>query len=158
MNGEHLNSTTTQDDDVDENPSTNFHASGQSSNTGHSLKKSALTQPQQQGSRRRAFFHDDVIVPNHQHSSIIDDNQQILSTINDDDDDTVTEHHSSSLSNNNVEDNPTNKPFKRKVVSFSTMPFEKKVADGMSFFFLSRQIEINRVISFCIHFQVFVER
>ena len=28
------------------------------------------------------------------------------------------------------EDNPTNKSFKRKAVSFSAMPFEKKVADG----------------------------
>ena len=85
----------------------------------------------QQVNRRRAFFHDDVIVSHdsHNHSTTTDDNQQILTTINANDD-PINEETSVTLANNS-EDNQSNKPFKRKVVSFSTMPFEKKVADGM---------------------------
>jgi hypothetical protein len=71
-------------------------------------------QKQQQNNRRRAFFHDDVIVTDNKINSTIDD--------------TIEENLSTNPNNN--EENPTNKSFKRKVVSFSAMPFEKKVADG----------------------------
>jgi hypothetical protein len=74
--------------------------------------------PQKQQQRRRAFFHDDVIVTDNKINSTIDINEENLST-----------------GQNNNEDNPTNKSFKRKVVSFSAMPFEKKVADSKKNFF-----------------------
>lgn len=51
----------------------------------------------------RAFFHDEMIVSN----------------------DRMEENLS-----NQQDDNPSNKSFKRKAVSFSAMPSEKKVADG----------------------------
>jgi len=71
-------------------------------------------QKQQQNNRRRAFFHDDVIVTDNKINSTIDD--------------TIEENLSTNPNHN--EENPTSKSFKRKVVSFSAMPFEKKVADG----------------------------
>ena len=43
----------------------------------------------------------------------------------------MVENEDENLSTNtSQEENPTNKSFKRKAVSFSAMPFEKKVADG----------------------------
>jgi hypothetical protein len=68
----------------------------------------------QKKQQRRAFFHDDVIVNENKINSIIDD---------------TIEENLSTIPNHN-EENPTNKSFKRKAVSFSAMPFEKKVADG----------------------------
>ncbi|UJR21175.1 hypothetical protein I4U23_024273 [Adineta vaga] len=76
----------------------------ETNNTVRSL--SITTLQKQQINRRRAFFHDDIIVDNNKNMSTNDEN----------------------ISTNN-EENPTNKVFKRKVVSFSAMPFEKKVAD-----------------------------
>jgi hypothetical protein len=84
-----------------------------SSNSTTAPTSSAL-QKQQQINRRRAFFHDDVIITDTKMNSTTDD---------------TTEENPSPISINH-EENPTNKSFKRKVVSFSTMPSEKKVADG----------------------------
>ena len=61
--------------------------------------------------RRRAFFHDDVIRSDNQINSIGDEPNE-----------------DNSLHDQDI--NTTNKSFKRKAVSFSAMPFEKKVADG----------------------------
>jgi hypothetical protein len=69
---------------------------------------------QKKQQQRRAFFHDDVIVRENKINPIIDD---------------TIEENLSTIPNHN-EENPTNKSFKRKVVSFSAMPCEKKVADG----------------------------
>lgn len=91
----------------DINETTNSNLCSTSSN---SLQK----QQQQQNSRRRAFFHDDVIVTDNKINSTIEN---------------TIEGNLSTNSNYN-EENPTNKSFKRKVVSFSAMPCEKKVADG----------------------------
>jgi hypothetical protein len=74
---------------------------------------------QQQNNRRRAFFHDDVIVNDNQINSTIDD--------------TIEENLLLAIPNHH-EGNPTNKSFKRKAVSFSAMPYEKKVADGKEIF------------------------
>ena len=65
---------------------------------------------------RRAFFHDEMIVSN-------DRMEENLST-----------------NSNQQDENPTNKSFKRKAVSFSAMPSEKKVADGK---FLNPGIEFS---------------
>jgi hypothetical protein len=150
MNGEH-----TKDEDIDENNLPNLHSSSASTTSSVSCRSSSLCtsnvlrkQQQQQVNRRRAFFHDDIIVNNDNHTTIIDDNQQI-STINDE---TINEENSLTLATN--DDNQNNKPFKRKVVSFSTMPFEKKVADGMyqkKFFFRINCYSIlNRLANFSI--------
>ena len=147
MNGA-ANTTDNKDDDMEDNPNnlTNLHSSANSTTWNVSCRSSLLSttgyhakkppQPLHQPvNRRRAFFHDDVIVPNEnvnrRHSSITDENQQILTTMNNNDD-SILEENSGTLSthHNNNEENQPNKPFKRKVVSFSTMPFEKKVADG----------------------------
>jgi hypothetical protein len=61
---------------------------------------------------------------------IVNDNQ-INSTI----DDTIEENLLLAIPNHH-EGNPTNKSFKRKAVSFSAMPYEKKVADGKEIFLL----------------------
>ena len=81
-----------------------------------STTTAALTssQKEQQINRRRAFFHQDVIITENQISSTTDE----------------TMGEDSFPMPNHSEENPTNKSFKRKAVSFSTMPFEKKVADG----------------------------
>ncbi len=131
MNGEH-----NKDEDIDENNLPNLHSSSTSTTSSVSCRSPSLCtsnvlRKQQQINRRRAFFHDDVIVTNDSQSTTIDDNQQILTTINNNNDDTINEENSLTVTNNNNDDNQNNKPFKRKVVSFSTMPFEKKVADGM---------------------------
>lgn len=79
-----------------------------------STPASALRKHSQQINRRRAFFRDDVLVAKSKINSTID------SSIDE----------SSSGNVNHVDDNPAAKALKRKVVSFSAMPFEKKVADG----------------------------
>ena len=56
-----------------------------------------------QKQQRRACFHEDVIATENKRYSAIDETS---------------------------EENPSNKAFKRKAVSFSAMPSEKKVADG----------------------------
>ncbi|UJR28305.1 hypothetical protein I4U23_009550 [Adineta vaga] len=137
MNGEHI-----KDEEIDENHLTNLHSCSNSTTSTVSCRSSSVCttsalRKQQQINRRRAFFQDDIPVTsmtttitnnNTNHSSTIDDNQQILTTNNNDNDDINQEESSTTLTNHN-EENPTNKSFKRKVVSFSTMPFEKKVAD-----------------------------
>jgi len=137
MNGEH-----NKEEDIDESNLANLHSSSNSTASSVSCQSPSicttniLKKQQPQVNRRRAFFHDNVIVTNdsnnndNNHSLTMDDNQQILTPINDNDD-TINEENSPILTNNN-EENQTSKPFKRKVVSFSTMPFEKKVADGKS--------------------------
>ncbi|CAF0752431.1 unnamed protein product [Adineta steineri] len=131
MNGEQ-----NKEEDLDENNLGNLRSSSNSTTSSVSCRSSSICttsvlRKQQQINRRRAFFQDDVIVtPNNNntnHLSTNDDNQQILTT-NNDNDEITNEENSTGLTNNN-EENQTNKPFKRKVVSFSTMPFEKKVAD-----------------------------
>ena len=71
---------------------------------------------QQQINRRRAFFHDHVppVTENRIHLTV----------------DNTTETDATLPLSVASEDNAVAKTFKRKVVSFSTMPFEKKVADG----------------------------
>jgi len=86
--------------DIDETSNSNLY----------STSSSSTIQKPQQNNRRRAFFHDDVIVTDNKINDTIEEN---LST-----------------TPNNNEENQINKSFKRKVVSFSAMPFEKKVADG----------------------------
>jgi arylamine N-acetyltransferase len=128
MNGEH-----NKEEDIDE---TNLRSSSNSTTSNISCRSSSLCttsvlRKQQQINRRRAFFNDDVTVTNNNnnnHSLTIDDNQQIQHPTNDHDG-IINEENIPTLTNNN-EENQTNKPFKRKVVSFSTMPCEKKVADG----------------------------
>lgn len=75
----------------------------------------------QTNQRRRAFFNDDVIVSDNKINSTTDhsneENRAVAAT-------TAT-----TIANHHDETNATNKSFKRKVVSFSTMPSEKKVAD-----------------------------
>jgi hypothetical protein len=133
MNGEH-----NKEEDLDESNLANLRSSSNSTTSSVSCRSSSVCttsvlRKQQQINRRRAFFHDDVVVVtnnnnNNNHLSAVDDNQQILTT-NNDNDEIINEGNIPILINNNGE-NQTNKPFKRKVVSFSTMPFEKKVADG----------------------------
>jgi hypothetical protein len=128
MNGEH-----SKDEDLDENNLPHLHSSSTSTASSVSCRSPSLCtsnalRKQQQVNRRRAFFHDDVIVNNdNNHTPTTDDNQQILTP----NDETINEENSLQLTNN-IDENQNNKPFKRKVVSFSAMPFEKKVADGMS--------------------------
>ncbi|CAF1138244.1 unnamed protein product [Adineta steineri] len=95
--------------DIDE---TNNSSICSSSNNAITTSSSALRK-QQQINRRRAFFHDDVLISNNKTNTIIENKieQNILP-----------------ITNTN-EENSTIKTFKRKVVSFSTMPSEKKVAD-----------------------------
>ena len=125
MNGEHQ-----KDDELDDNHLANIHSSSNSTTSSVSCQLPTISNPVQakksQLNRRRAFFPDDVIV-NNEHTLTIDDNQTNLSISIEH---SNTEENSPILTNIN-EENQSNKPFKRKVVSFSTMPFEKKVADGM---------------------------
>ncbi|CAF1344581.1 unnamed protein product, partial [Adineta ricciae] len=81
----------------------------ETNNTITTLPISALRK--QQITRRRAFFHDDIIVENHNKAN------------------STNEENISTNASSNNEDNPASKTFKRKVVSFSAMPFEKNVAD-----------------------------
>ncbi|CAF2729228.1 unnamed protein product [Rotaria sp. Silwood2] len=138
MNGE-LN----KEEDIDENNTVHLCSSSNSTTSTVSCRSSSLStenilRKHQQINRRRAFFHDDVIVKtnnnnnnsdnnNNSHSSTIDDNQQILTAQNDNDG--LINDENPVIITNMIEENQANKPLKRKVVSFSTMPFEKKVAD-----------------------------
>ena len=142
------------DDDMDEtNPrsSSNSTASNISGRSA-SLSTSSAVRQQQQTNRRRAFFRDDVIISSDSkdHSSPIECNQQNSQRANATRDVTsderslalVSQHDDHNNNNNHhddhdlhhqqqhSEDNQTSRPFKRKVVSFGTMPCEKKVADG----------------------------
>ncbi|CAF1030977.1 unnamed protein product [Adineta ricciae] len=136
MNGEQ-----NKDEEIDENHLANLRSCSNSTTSTVSGRSSSVStsvlRKQQQINRRRAFFQDDVVSRsltahnnnnnNTNHSSTIDDNQQILTTNNDNDE--INQEESSTTLINHHEENPTNKSFKRKAVSFSTMPFEKKVAD-----------------------------
>ncbi|CAF3405080.1 unnamed protein product [Rotaria sp. Silwood1] len=83
-----------------------------STNNTTSLSSSA-PQNQEKINLSSSFFNESIIVTQN----------NMNSTINN-----TTDENLLTISNNN-EENPMNKSFKRKVVSFSAMPFEKKVAD-----------------------------
>ncbi|CAF0886790.1 unnamed protein product [Rotaria sp. Silwood1] len=74
---------------------------------------SSVPQNQEKINLSSSFFNESIIVTQN----------NMNSTINN-----TTDENLLTISNNN-EENPMNKSFKRKVVSFSAMPFEKKVAD-----------------------------
>lgn len=147
MNGEE-----SKDDEIDEsNLPPNLRSSSTSTTSNVSARSSSIStssvlRKQQQINRRRAFFHDDIVVPNnnnnenHQQSSAsstIDENRSISHQNNNNNNSnnneyqkqTIIEENHPTNTSDNQEENPISRPFKRKVVSFSTMPCEKKVAD-----------------------------
>ena len=93
--------------------STDHHAA--SSDSASMTAATIALRKQQLINRRRAFFHDRVPVPETRSHLAIDETTDNGVTL-----------PISVIS----EDNAVAKTLKRKVVSFSPMPFEKKVADG----------------------------
>ncbi|CAF4228304.1 unnamed protein product [Rotaria sp. Silwood2] len=114
--------------DTDET-NNNEHCSSSNNTTSPS---SNTPQNQQIITLTSSFFNEDTIVTqNNMNTTINNTSEENLLTIP-----------------NHNEENPINKSFKRKVVSFSAMPFEKKVADGNiehinDFLVMECQIELN---------------
>ncbi|CAF4074458.1 unnamed protein product [Rotaria magnacalcarata] len=142
-----MNGESNKEEDIDENNISNVCSSSNSTTSSVSCRSASVStenflRKHQQISRRRAFFHDGLIAKsnknnnasnennnNNNHSLIMDGSQQILTTNNENDG--LSNDEIPTIIANTNEETHTNKPLKRKVVSFSTMPFEKKVADDL---------------------------
>ncbi|CAF3660890.1 unnamed protein product [Rotaria socialis] len=140
-----MNGEPNKEEDIDENNMSNVCSSSNSTTSSASCRSASVStenflRKHQQINRRRAFFHDSLIVKSNKnnnacnennndnnHSLIMDGSQQILTTNNENDG--LSNDEIPTIVANINEENHTNKSLKRKVVSFSTMPFEKKVAD-----------------------------
>ena len=147
-----MNGEDTKDEDLDEANPLNLRSSSNSTTSNISCRSSSIgtataattttsaLRKQHQINRRRAFFHDDIIVTSDNHhpsssfappSASVDEHHRSMSQSNNDNNETIIEESQGTLTNHeHQEENPISRPFKRKVVSFSTMPCEKKVADG----------------------------
>lgn len=130
-----MNGESNKEEDVDDNNVSNVCSSSNSTASSASYRSSSLCtehilRKTQQINRRRAFFHDDVIKNNSNNNISSENENNHLLTQDSIQQISITNNDNDRLSNDENIIINANKPLKRKVVSFSTMPFEKKVADG----------------------------
>ena len=127
--------------DIDENNFINRCSTSNSTLSNASRRSPSISTTndvrKQQKGQCRVFPHDPIVTTNNNDKnnhrcSKISDNPEI-SLLNNDNIAMINEENSSLMTNIN-EENQGNKILKRKVVSFSTMPSEKKVADSKLIF------------------------